>query len=152
MQMMESTAHDELGMDDIVSRAEDNIHAGAKYLRYLVDKYLNEPAIPEREKVLMTLAAYNAGPGNLKRFRDRARQDVRSERLVWKRRARRGGHRRPGNRSICRQYLQVLHGLFIPAGERGKLKTRPTPSRGKLNLLEHGKIPASEKLPGLGKP
>jgi membrane-bound lytic murein transglycosylase MltF len=75
MQMMQSTAHDELGMDDIASRAEDNIHAGAKYLRYLVDKYLNEPAIPEREKVLMTLAAYNAGPGNLKRFRDRARQD-----------------------------------------------------------------------------
>jgi membrane-bound lytic murein transglycosylase MltF len=75
MQMMERPAHDELGMDDIVSRAEDNIHAGAKYLRYLVDKYLNEPAMPEREKVLMTLAAYNAGPGNLKRFRDRARQD-----------------------------------------------------------------------------
>jgi membrane-bound lytic murein transglycosylase MltF len=74
MQMMESTAHNELGIDDIVSRAEDNIHAGAKYLRYLVDKYLDEPGIAEREKVLMTLAAYNAGPGNLKRFRDKARQ------------------------------------------------------------------------------
>jgi membrane-bound lytic murein transglycosylase MltF len=75
MQMKESTAHDELGIDDIVSRAEDNIHAGAKYLRYLVEKYLNDPEIQEREKVLMTLAAYNAGPGNLKRFRDKARQD-----------------------------------------------------------------------------
>lgn len=74
MQMMESTARDELGMDDIVSRAEDNIHAGAKYLRYLDDKYLNDPEIREREKVLMTLAAYNAGPGNLKRFRDKARE------------------------------------------------------------------------------
>jgi len=75
MQMMESTARDELHMDDIVSRAEDNIHAGAEYLRYLVDKYLDDPAIPEREKVLMTLAAYNAGPGNLERFRDKARQN-----------------------------------------------------------------------------
>jgi membrane-bound lytic murein transglycosylase MltF len=74
MQMMESTAHDELGIDDIVSHAEDNIHAGAEYLRYLIDKYLNDPEIPEREKVLMTLAAYNAGPGNLKHFRDKARQ------------------------------------------------------------------------------
>jgi membrane-bound lytic murein transglycosylase MltF len=74
MQMMESTAHDELGMDDIVSRAEDNIHACAKYLRYIVDKYLADPAISEREKVLMTLAAYNAGPSNLNRFRDKARQ------------------------------------------------------------------------------
>jgi membrane-bound lytic murein transglycosylase MltF len=75
MQMMESTAHDELGMNDIVSHAEDNIHAGAAYLRYIVDKYLNEPDIAEREKVLMTLAGYNAGPSNLKRFRERARQD-----------------------------------------------------------------------------
>jgi membrane-bound lytic murein transglycosylase MltF len=74
MQMMESTARDELGMKDIVSRAEDNIHAGAEYLRYLIDKYLDDPAISERDKVLMTLAAYNAGPGNLKHFRDKARQ------------------------------------------------------------------------------
>jgi membrane-bound lytic murein transglycosylase MltF len=74
MQMMESTAHDELGMDDIVTRAEDNIHACAKYLRYIVDKYLADPAISERDKVLMTLAAYNAGPSNLNRFRDKARQ------------------------------------------------------------------------------
>lgn len=75
MQMKPSTARDELGMKDITTHAEDNIHAGAHYLRYLIDKYLNDPAISEREKVLMTLAAYNAGPGNLKRFRDRARQD-----------------------------------------------------------------------------
>ena len=74
MQMLESTAHDELGIDDIVTRAEDNIHSGAKYLRYLVEKYLNDPAISDQEKVLMTLAAYNAGPENLKRFRDKARQ------------------------------------------------------------------------------
>jgi membrane-bound lytic murein transglycosylase MltF len=75
MQMMESTARDELDMDDIVSRAEDNIHAGAKYLRYIVDKYLDDPEISERDKVLMTLAAYNAGPGNLTRFREKARQN-----------------------------------------------------------------------------
>ena len=75
MQMMESTAREELGIHDIVSRAEDNIHAGAGYLRYLIDKYLNDPEMSEREKVLMTLAAYNAGPGNLKHFRDKARQN-----------------------------------------------------------------------------
>lgn len=74
MQMMESTAQNELGIQDIVSRAEDNIHAGAKYIRYLVDTYLNDSSVSDREKVLMTLAAYNAGPGNLKRFRDKARQ------------------------------------------------------------------------------
>lgn len=75
MQMMEKTAREELGMQDIVSRAEDNIHAGARYLRFLADKYLNDPNIAEREKVLMTLAAYNAGPDNLRRFREKARQN-----------------------------------------------------------------------------
>jgi len=73
MQMKPSTAREELGINDIVTHAEDNIHAGAAYLRFLVNKYLNDPTIPEREKVLMTLAAYNAGPGNLKKFRDKAR-------------------------------------------------------------------------------
>ena len=74
MQMMEKTAREELGMQDIVSRAEDNIQAGARYLRFLADKYLNDPNIAERDKVLMTLAAYNAGPDNLRRFREKARQ------------------------------------------------------------------------------
>jgi membrane-bound lytic murein transglycosylase MltF len=75
MQMKESTARDELGIPNIVSRADDNIQAGAKYLRYLVDKYVDDPEVSERDKVLMTLAAYNAGPGNLKHFRDKARQN-----------------------------------------------------------------------------
>lgn len=75
MQMMPKTAKEELGMNDIVTRAEDNIHSAAKYLRYLSEKYLNDPAITEREKVLLVLAAYNAGPGSLKRFREKARQD-----------------------------------------------------------------------------
>ena len=75
MQMKPSTAREELGIKDITTRAEDNIHSGAAYLRYLADKYLNDPAITERDKVLMTLAAYNAGPGSLKRFRDKASKD-----------------------------------------------------------------------------
>ena len=74
MQMKPSTAREELGINNIVAQYEDNIHSGAKYLRYLVDKYLTDPAITDRDKILMTLAAYNAGPGNLKRFRERARQ------------------------------------------------------------------------------
>jgi membrane-bound lytic murein transglycosylase MltF len=75
MQMLPKTAREELNMKDIVTRAEDNIQSGAKYLRYLIEKYLNDPAISEREKVLLVLAAYNAGPGNLKKFRAKAQQD-----------------------------------------------------------------------------
>ncbi len=76
MQIKPSTAREkEVGIADVVSRAEDNIHAGAKYLRFLANKYVNDPAVNEPNRVLMALAAYNAGPGNLKKFRERARQN-----------------------------------------------------------------------------
>jgi len=110
MRMMERTAHDELGMNDIVSRAEDNIHAGAKYLRYLVDKYLNDPQIAERDKVLMTLAAYNAGPGNLKRFRDKARQDG-FDPNIWFGNVEHGAAAIVGRETV--QYVGNIHKYYV---------------------------------------
>lgn len=69
MQLLPSTARgEEVGIKDIASRAEDNIHAGTKYLRYLADHYVTDPAIDARERVFMALAAYNAGPENLAKF------------------------------------------------------------------------------------
>jgi membrane-bound lytic murein transglycosylase MltF len=35
----------------------------------LVDKYLNDPALDDKNRTLMAFAAYNAGPGNLRKFR-----------------------------------------------------------------------------------
>jgi membrane-bound lytic murein transglycosylase MltF len=110
MQMMESTAHNELGMNDIVSRAEDNIHAGAKYVRYLVDKYLSDPAIAEREKVLMTLAAYNAGPDNLRRFREKARQ-AGFDPNIWFGNVEHGAAAIVGRETV--QYVGNIHKYFI---------------------------------------
>jgi membrane-bound lytic murein transglycosylase MltF len=76
MQIKPSTAREkDIGIDDVETRAEDNIHAGAKYVRYLADRYVNDPAVSERDRVLMALAAYNAGPGNLKKFRENARKN-----------------------------------------------------------------------------
>ena len=56
-------------ISDVDESAENNIHAGAKYLRWIVDIYLNEPAINEQNRLLLGFAAYNAGPGNLRKFR-----------------------------------------------------------------------------------
>jgi membrane-bound lytic murein transglycosylase MltF len=71
MQIKPSTAREkQIAINDVTSRAEDNIHAGAKYLRFLADTYIADPGVEAREQVLMALAAYNAGPGNLKKFRD----------------------------------------------------------------------------------
>jgi membrane-bound lytic murein transglycosylase MltF len=70
MQLMPSTAADPtVGITGIDESTENNIHAGVKYLRTLVDKYLDDPALDRKNRTLMAFAAYNAGPGNLRKFR-----------------------------------------------------------------------------------
>lgn len=73
MQIKPSTAKEKpIEITGIGASADTNIHAGSKYLRYLADTYVDPTVVDPRERVLMALAAYNAGPGNLKRFRDYA--------------------------------------------------------------------------------
>jgi membrane-bound lytic murein transglycosylase MltF len=74
MQMKPSTAKEELGISDIVTRAEDNIHSAAAYLHFIIKKYLNDPGISDRDRVLMALAAYNGGPTALTRARADAKK------------------------------------------------------------------------------
>ena len=70
MQLLPSTAADPaIGIKGIEKDPERNIHAGVKYMRLLVDKYLDDPAIDDKNRTLMAFAAYNAGPGNLRKFR-----------------------------------------------------------------------------------
>ena len=75
MQLLPRTAAaPPVSLRDIASSADINILAGARYMRHLMDRYVNDPAIDDRNRFLMTLAAYNAGPGNLRKFRREARK------------------------------------------------------------------------------
>jgi membrane-bound lytic murein transglycosylase MltF len=70
MQMLPKTAADpKVGIKGIDKSAERNIEAGVKYLRLLVDTYLDDPKLDAKNRTLMAFAAYNAGPTNLARFR-----------------------------------------------------------------------------------
>jgi membrane-bound lytic murein transglycosylase MltF len=70
MQLLPTTAKDPtVAIDDIDKSADRNIEAGSKYMRLLADKYLNDPQLTQMNRTLMTFAAYNAGPGNLRKFR-----------------------------------------------------------------------------------
>lgn len=72
MQVMPATARDpNVDIPDI-HVAERNVEAGVKYLRFLRDRYFDDPAISPLDKVLMSFAAYNAGPGNIAKSRRRA--------------------------------------------------------------------------------
>lgn len=69
MQLMPNTAADPVVGIPNIEIVGNNIHAGVKYLRTLVDKYLGDPALDRKNRTLMAFAAYNAGPGNLRKFR-----------------------------------------------------------------------------------
>lgn len=70
MQLLPTTAADPVvGIRGIDTSADKNIEAGSKYMRVLADKYLNEPELTPMNRTLLSFAAYNAGPGNLRKFR-----------------------------------------------------------------------------------
>lgn len=48
---------------------ENNIHAGTKYMRHLMDEYFSEEGIDSLNRQLFALAAYNSGPGRVRQFR-----------------------------------------------------------------------------------
>jgi membrane-bound lytic murein transglycosylase MltF len=72
MQMLPGTAADKnVGISEI-SKLENNIHAGHKYLRFLQDRYFSDPQIDTLNRNLFTFAAYNAGPAKVRKLRKEA--------------------------------------------------------------------------------
>jgi len=67
MQVMPPTGK-ELNVGDI-TKVDANIHAGVKYMRFMMDQYFKDDPMDNLNKGLMTFAAYNAGPGRLKQLR-----------------------------------------------------------------------------------
>jgi membrane-bound lytic murein transglycosylase MltF len=82
MQVMPTTAADpNVGIPDI-STEEANIHAGIKYLRFLQDRYFDDPALSDLDRMLFSFGAYNAGPGNVNKARNLA-EEMGLDRNVW---------------------------------------------------------------------
>jgi membrane-bound lytic murein transglycosylase MltF len=74
MQLLISTGR-EVGIAGIDRDEIANIHAGAAYMRRLADAYVNDPNVDATNRVLMTFAAYNAGPGSVLNCRRLAKRD-----------------------------------------------------------------------------
>ncbi|AYF85824.1 transglycosylase SLT domain-containing protein [Pseudomonas sp. JS3066] len=76
MQVLPSTAADpNVRVSGVGSSAEKNVEAASKYLRFLADTYLDDPALTSDNRIFLLLAAYNAGPGNLQKIRRMAREN-----------------------------------------------------------------------------
>jgi len=73
MQLMPDTAaHPPVSIPDITN-PEDNVHAGVKYMSYLLKREFADPALDSKDRYDFALAAYNAGPGRVHQLRRRAR-------------------------------------------------------------------------------
>jgi membrane-bound lytic murein transglycosylase MltF len=52
-----------------IAELEPNVHAGIKYLRFMMDEYYKDDPMDPLNKGLMTLASYNAGPNRIRQLR-----------------------------------------------------------------------------------
>lgn len=70
MQVMPATGKD-LGVGDI-TEVEANIHAGIKYMRWMMDHYYGDEPMTKLDKALFAFASYNAGAGRISQLRKEA--------------------------------------------------------------------------------
>jgi membrane-bound lytic murein transglycosylase MltF len=72
MQIRPTTAADKAVAIRHIDRLEENIHAGVKYLAHLRDHYFDAPELDAEARRYFALAAYNAGPGRVRKMREHA--------------------------------------------------------------------------------
>ena len=70
MQVMPATGK-ELDVGDI-TQIEPNIHAGIKYMRWMIDQYYGKEPMTPLDKALFAFASYNAGAGRISGLRKEA--------------------------------------------------------------------------------
>jgi membrane-bound lytic murein transglycosylase MltF len=75
MQIKPSTAAGNPVNIDDVEKVEPNVHAGVKYMRFMVDEYFDDPALDRINRGLLAFASYNAGPNRVARLRKQAAEE-----------------------------------------------------------------------------
>lgn len=70
MQLMPATGKEQNVGD--ITQIEPNIHAGVKYMRFMIDQYFAREPMDKLNKGLFAFAAYNAGPGRIQSLRREA--------------------------------------------------------------------------------
>ena len=75
MQIKPSTAEGPpVFIKGVDTSVDANIHAGAKYLRWIMDEYFKDEPMTRVDKGLFALASYNAGAGRISELRRKAKK------------------------------------------------------------------------------
>jgi membrane-bound lytic murein transglycosylase MltF len=73
MQIKPSTAEgDPINIKGVDKSADRNVEAGAKYLRFMIDRYYKNEPMERIDKGLFAIASYNAGPARVAGLRKKA--------------------------------------------------------------------------------
>ena len=70
MQIMPATGREQHVGD--IAKLEPNIHAGVKYMRFMIDRYYKDEPMDQVNKMLFAFASYNAGPARIAQLRREA--------------------------------------------------------------------------------
>ena len=110
MQLLPSTAADpNVGIPDI-DVLENNIHAGSKYLRFLRDRYFDDPQLDQFNATLLSFAAYNAGPRRVAELRSAA-LDAGLDPNAWFGNVERIAAKRIGRETV--QYVSNIYKYYV---------------------------------------
>jgi len=119
MQVMPPTGK-ELNVGDI-TKIDANIHAGVKYMRFMMDQYFKDDPMDNLNKGLMTFAAYNAGPGRLKQLR-RETETRGLDPNVWFGNVERVASERIGRETVT--YVSNIYKYYIAYGLMSEQRQR----------------------------
>jgi membrane-bound lytic murein transglycosylase MltF len=108
MQVMPTTGKD-MKVGDI-KELEANVHAGVKYIRFVIDQYYANEPMDRLNKGLFAFASYNAGPGRVRQFRAEAKRRG-LDPNVWFNNVERVAAERIGRETV--QYVSNIYKYYI---------------------------------------
>ena len=125
MQLLPTTAADRnVGIPQIED-LENNVHAGTKYLRFIIDRYFAMEGMDPLNQHLFAFAAYNAGPARVARLRAEA-ETLGLDKNEWFDNVERVAARRIGRETV--QYVSNIFKYYVTYrrfGDLGKLRGVP---------------------------
>ena len=110
MQVLPGTASDKNVNITDIHEIENNIHAGVKYLRFIVDQYYENEPMDRLNKTLFAFASYNAGPAKVARLRREARK-MGLDPNIWFRNAEVVAAKRIGRETV--QYVSNIYKYYV---------------------------------------
>ena len=110
MQILSTTAADKNVNVPNIEEIEDNIHAGVKYLRFIINHYYENEPMDKLNKALFAFASYNAGPAKVARLRKEA-QKMGLDPNVWFRNVEVVAAKRIGRETV--QYVSNIYKYYI---------------------------------------